>query len=79
MMLTMTTTTTSPGLLDAATPVSGDAGLPDSADDDLKGSLIAIRRAALAARQLAARTGTDLIVLRAGQVVRVSPVPEPAR
>ena len=42
-------------------------------DADLKGSLAAIRRAALKARQLAEQTGTDLIVVRSGQVVRVPP------
>ena len=43
------------------------------ADTDLKGSLAAIRRAALKARQLAEQTGTDLIVVRSGKVVRVPP------
>lgn len=43
---------------------------------DLRGSLIAIQRAAIRARQVAQQTGTDLIVVRAGQVVRVSPQPE---
>ena len=49
-----------------------DEKLPD-ADSDLKGSLHAIRRAALRARQVAQQTGTDLIVVRSGQVVRVRP------
>ena len=47
--------------------------LPASANADIKGSLIAIRRAALRARQVAQQTGTDLIVVRAGQVVRLQP------
>ena len=54
-------------------PVTSDGQLPPGADADLKGSLLAIRRAALRARQLAEQTGTDLIVVRSGQVVRVSP------
>jgi hypothetical protein len=50
--------------------------LPAGADADIKGSLAAIRRAAQRARQLAQQTGTDLIVMRAGQVVRVTPLPK---
>ena len=38
---------------------------------DFKGALTAIRRAAQRARQVAQQTGTDLIVVRAGQVVRL--------
>lgn len=37
------------------------------------GSLHALRRAAIRARQVAQQTGTDLIVVRSGKVVRVSP------
>ena len=58
-------------------PVTSDGQLPPGADADLKGSLLAIRRAALRARQLAEQTGTDLIVVRSGQVVRVSPQTKP--
>ena len=54
-------------------PVISDGQLSPGADADLRGSLLAIRRAALRARQLAEQTGTDLIVVRSGQVVRVSP------
>ena len=54
-------------------PVSHDAQLPPGVDADLRGSLQAIRRAALKARQVAQQTGTDLIVVRSGQVVRVPP------
>ena len=43
----------------------------DGADKDFKGSLVAIRRSAVRARQLAEQTGTDSIVVRAGQLVRV--------
>ena len=46
--------------------------LPSNAHPDIRGSLQAIRRAAQRARQLAQQTGTDLIVMRAGQVVRIS-------
>ena len=49
------------------------ADVPYDADANLKGSLQAMRRAALRARQVAQQTGTDLIVVRAGQVVRVRP------
>lgn len=49
------------------------ASLPVSANADIRGSLPAIPRAAQRARELAQQTGTDLIVARAGQVVRVSP------
>ena len=43
------------------------------ANTDLIGSLVAMQRAAHKARQIAQQTGTDLILVRAGQVVRVSP------
>ena len=54
-------------------PVTNVDQLPPGADADLRGSLAAIQRAALRARQIAEQTGTDLIVVRAGQVVRVPP------
>lgn len=47
--------------------------LPTNADADLKGSLTAIRRAAQRARKVAQETGTDLIVVRGGRVIRVEP------
>ncbi len=40
---------------------------------DLGGSLAAIKRAAQRARKIADQTGTDLIVVRAGQLVRIAP------
>lgn len=40
---------------------------------DLAGSLIAIRRAAQRARQLAVSTNTKLVVLRNGKCVHVKP------
>ena len=46
--------------------------LPASANADIQGSWAAMRRAALRARQVAQQTGTDLIVVRAGQVVRLA-------
>lgn len=49
--------------------------LPASANADIRGSWTAIRRAAQRARRVAQQTGTDLIVVRAGQVVRVAPLP----
>jgi hypothetical protein len=45
-------------------------------NSDFKGAQAAIHRAALRARQLAQQTGTDLIVVRAGQVVRIRPDPK---
>lgn len=40
---------------------------------DFKGAQVAIRRAAQRARQVAQQTGTDLIVVRGGQIVRLPP------
>lgn len=40
---------------------------------DVNGALNALRRAAVRARQVAEQTGTDLIVVRSGQIVRVRP------
>ena len=57
-------------------PAAASGPLPASANADIKGSWAAIRRAAQRARQLAQQTGTDLIVVRAGQVVRVAPQPK---
>jgi hypothetical protein len=54
-------------------PAAGYGALPESANADIKGSLTAIRRAARRARQVAQQTGTDLIVVRAGKVVRLPP------
>ena len=62
--------TTSQQMNQPVTPIDQ---LPLGVDADLKGSLTAIRRAALRARQVAEQTGTDLIVVRSGQVVRVPP------
>ena len=50
--------------------------LPASANADILGSWAAMRRAAQRARLVAQQTGTDLIVVRAGQVVRVAPQPK---
>lgn len=54
-------------------PVPAYGEKPSPFDADIEGSLKALRRAAIRARQIADQTGTDLIVMRAGQVVRVSP------
>ena len=61
-----------PGDLNEPLPSYGDA--QERLASPVKGSLAAIRRAANRARQVAEQTGTDLIVLRDGQVRRVSPV-----
>ncbi|HMW19766.1 MAG TPA: hypothetical protein PKD88_02020 [Nitrosomonas sp.] len=42
-------------------------------DSDLAGSLVAIRRAAQRARQLAVSTNTELVVLRDGKCVHIKP------
>lgn len=42
---------------------------------DLRGSLPALRRAAERARQIAAQTGTAIIIRRDGKLERVHPVP----
>ena len=53
-------------------PAAVQGPLPAGANADIKGSLAAMCRAAQRARQVAQQTGTDLIVVRAGQVVRVA-------
>ena len=53
------------------TPAYGD--VLAGASEEMKGSMKAIQRAAMRARQVAQQTGTDLIVVRAGKVVRVRP------
>ena len=45
-------------------------------DPDLAGSLVAIRRAAQRAKQLAASTNTELVVLRDGKCVHIKPSEE---
>jgi hypothetical protein len=62
---------TSPKDVNEPQPAYG--ALPANADADLKGSLTAIRRAAQTARKVAQQTGTDLIVVRGGRVMRVGP------
>ncbi len=63
--------TTTPKHVSEPAPSYGQ--VPADANADLKGSLAAIKRAAVRARQLAEQTATDLIVMRAGKVVRVPP------
>jgi hypothetical protein len=46
-------------------------------DADLRLSLQAIRRAAQRARELAAQTGTDIVISRGGVIEHISPWPEP--
>ncbi|WP_299795820.1 hypothetical protein [Ramlibacter sp.] len=59
------------GDVEESQPVYGAPPQPSGAD--LKGSLAALRRAANRARQVAQQTGTDLIVMRDGQLIRISP------
>ena len=49
--------------------------LPDA---DMQAAPVALARAALRARELAARTGTPLVVVREGRVVEVDVASEPA-
>ena len=42
---------------------------PEPLDADMRGSLAALRRAAVEARELSVRTGTPFYVLQDGQVV----------
>lgn len=60
----------------ASEPAASYKDLPPGAGPELLGSLQAIRRAAQRAREVALQTGTDLIVMRGGQVVRVKPRPK---
>ncbi|MBP3973233.1 hypothetical protein [Pseudoxanthomonas spadix] len=46
--------------------------ISQASDPDLRASLTALRRAAALARKTAIQTGTDLIVVRDGQTVRIS-------
>ena len=62
---------TTPKHVNEPLPAYGE--MPVGANADVKGSLQAIRRAALRARQIAQQTDTDLIVVRSGKVVRVPP------
>jgi hypothetical protein len=41
-------------------------------DKDLPASLIAIQRAARTAREIAVRTGTDIIIQRGQQIIRIT-------
>ncbi len=41
-----------------------------NADEDLKGTLAALRRAAKRAREIARETGTAIVVIRDGKLVR---------
>ena len=43
---------------------------------DLRGSLAALQRAAQRARELAAQTGTELVVSRDGVIERIKPQPD---
>ena len=45
---------------------------------DLRGSWQALQRAARRARELAAQTGTELIVSRSGTIERIKPLPDTA-
>lgn len=65
---------TTPKQVNELLPVYGET--PPRLDADIEGSLKALRRAAIRARLVAQQTGTDLIVVRSGKVVRV---PQPQK
>jgi len=47
--------------------------IEQAVDADLRLSIVALRRAALRARDIAQRTGTDLILVEHGQLLRIAP------
>ncbi len=51
--------------------------IEEAADQDLRLSIVALRRAALRAREIALRTGTDLVVIENGVLRHISPALEP--
>lgn len=53
--------------------------IEQAVDADLRFSIVALRRAAQRARDIAQRTGTDLIVIELGRLRRISPSPQPDR
>lgn len=65
---------TTPKQVNEPMPAFGE--IPHRMDADIEGSLKALRRAAIRARLVAQQTGTDLIVVRSGKVVRV---PQPQK
>lgn len=48
-------------------------------DTDLRLSIVALRRAAQRARDIAQRTGTDLVVIEHGKLLHIAPAPQPDR
>lgn len=52
--------------------------ISEAKSSDLRGSLPALRRAAERARQIAAQTGTAVVVQRAGKLERVYPAQDGA-
>ncbi len=65
---------TTPKHVNEPMPAYGET--PHRLDADIEGSLKALRRAAVRARLVAQQTGTDLIVVRSGKVVRI---PQPQK
>lgn len=49
--------------------------IEQAVDADLRLSIVALRRAAQRARDIAQRTGTDLIVIEHGQLLHIAPSP----
>jgi hypothetical protein len=55
-----------------------DKAIEQAKNPDIRGSLQALQRAAQRARELAAKTGTELIVTRDGVIERIKPLPNTA-
>ena len=53
-------------------------GIESAINDDLRGSWLALQRAAMRARRIAMQTGTALVVVRNGVLEHLYPMPEPA-
>jgi hypothetical protein len=49
-----------------------DESLSEARNPDIRNSLVALQRAARMAREVAVRTGTDIIISRDGEMVRVT-------
>jgi hypothetical protein len=52
--------------------------IDQASNADLRGSWVALQRAARRARELAAQTGTELVVSRNGVIERIKPQPDTA-
>ncbi len=46
--------------------------ISNAKDPDLRNALAALRRASLMARKIAIQTGTNIVVIRDGKIIRIS-------